>query len=101
MGTIIQKNLTGSGYQFHPDPYTTQNLFYRSDNATLARLGVPAHSFSTDKIDVDKLYHSVDDEFESLDTSNMTKTIQAIAIGAESIISGKNTPTRIAPEAKP
>ncbi|KAA5544796.1 M20/M25/M40 family metallo-hydrolase [Adhaeribacter rhizoryzae] len=96
-GTILQKNLAGSPYQFHPDPYTQQNLFYRSDNATLARLGVPAHSISSDKLDTDKLYHSVDDEFESLNISNMTQIIKAIAKGATSIISGADTPTRIPP----
>ena len=33
------------------DPYAKFNLFYRSDNASLARLGVPAHSFSSTAID--------------------------------------------------
>lgn len=100
LGAIVQKNLAGSPYQFHPDPYTQQNLFYRSDNATLARLGVPAHSLSSDKIDTDKLYHSVDDEFETLNISNMTQLIKAIAKGSASIISGKDTPTRIPPLAE-
>ena len=99
-GTIVQKNLAGTNYQFHPDPYVKENLFYRSDNATLARLGVPAHSLSTDKIDTDKLYHSVDDEFESLDIANMTNIIKAIAKGAESIIAGQDSPTRIAPASR-
>ena len=97
-GTIVQKNLQGTGFTFHPDPYIKENLFYRSDNATLARLGVPAHSLSTDKIDTDKLYHSVDDEFASLDIANMTNVIKAIAKGARSIIAGQDTPTRIKPE---
>ncbi len=98
LGKMVQQNLTGSKYTFHPDPYLKENLFYRSDNATLARLGVPAHTLSTDKIDTDKLYHSVDDEFESLDITNMTNIIQAIAQGARSIVAGKDTPNRIKPE---
>ncbi|MBC7919640.1 MAG: M20/M25/M40 family metallo-hydrolase [Ferruginibacter sp.] len=98
-GKILQKNLRGSPYTFHPDPYPDQNLFYRSDNATLARQGVPAHSISTDEIDVDKLYHSVDDEFESLDVASMTSVIRAIARSATSIIAGKDTPTRVNTEA--
>ncbi|MDQ3290222.1 MAG: M20/M25/M40 family metallo-hydrolase [Bacteroidota bacterium] len=97
-GKIIQKNLAGSNYSFQPDPYLKENLFYRSDNATLARLGVPAHTLSTDKIDTDKLYHSVDDEFASLDIPNMTNIIKAIAQSAKSIISGQDTPARIKPE---
>jgi len=66
----------------------------------LARLGVPAHSLSTDKIDSDALYHSVDDEFDSLNIGNMTQVIRAIAQAATSIISGKDTPTRIALEGR-
>jgi hypothetical protein len=94
-GPILQKNLTGTAFQFRPDPYTEQNLFYRSDNATLARLGVPAHSISTDEIDIDKFYHTVDDEVGTLSISNLTSTIRAIALSSGSIVSGEDTPTRI------
>jgi len=94
-GTILQKNLQGTAFTFHPDPYPEQNLFYRSDNATLARLGVPAHTISTDQIDSDKLYHSVDDEVESLDIKNIVATIRAIALSSKSIVAGTDTPTRI------
>lgn len=95
-GEILQRNLEGTAFKFHPDPYPEQNLFYRSDNATLARLGVPAHTISTDQIDSDKLYHSVKDEFSSLDAANITATIRAIALSSRSIVSGKDTPKRIA-----
>ena len=94
-GTILQKNLKGSAFTFHPDPYPTQKLFYRSDNATLAALGVPAHTISTDQIDTDKLYHTVKDEYSSLDTDNILSTIEAIAVSATSIVKGIDTPTRI------
>jgi len=94
-GTILQKNLAGTPFQFQPDPYPEQNLFYRSDNATLARLGVPAHSISTDEIDIDKFYHTVNDEVETLNMANITVTIRAIAMSSKSIISGDDTPTRI------
>ncbi|HEY0742556.1 MAG TPA: M20/M25/M40 family metallo-hydrolase [Chryseosolibacter sp.] len=94
-GSILQSNLKGSAVTFHPDPYPDQNLFYRSDNATLARLGVPAHTISTDQIDIDKLYHTVNDEFESIDINNMTEIIRAIAMSATSMVSGDAKPTRI------
>lgn len=96
-GKILQKNLAGTPFSFHPDPYPEQNLFYRSDNATLASLGVPAHTISTDQIDTDKLYHSVDDEYETLDIDNIMATIKAIAKSATSIVAGKDTPSRIPP----
>lgn len=94
-GKILQKNLVGTDFKFYPDPYPKQNLFFRSDNATLARLGVPAHTISSDQIDTDKLYHSVDDEFETVDVKNITEIIKAIAISSGSIVSGEDTPTRI------
>jgi len=97
-GQLLQANLKGTEFKFEPDPYPEQNLFYRSDNATLARLGVPAHTISTDQIPDDKLYHSVDDEVSSLDVKNMTAVISAIARSAEGIVAGRQTPTRIAPE---
>lgn len=95
MGAIMQRNLEGSKFKFYPDPYPEQNLFYRSDNATLAALGVPAHTISTSKMDSEKYYHTVDDEFETLDMNNMTEIIKSIAVAATSIVAGKDTPSRV------
>lgn len=95
MGEILARNLKGSKFSFHPDPYPDQDLFYRSDNATLARQGVPAHTISTSKMDSEPYYHTADDEFETLDMVNMTEIIKAIAISAGSIIAGKDTPSRV------
>jgi len=95
MGTILQKNLEGSGFTFYPDPYTEQNLFYRSDNATLARLGVPAHTISTSKMDNEPNYHKVTDHVETLDMENMAQIIKSIAISSKSIIAGKDNPSRV------
>lgn len=94
-GELLQKSVEGTVYKFYADPYPDQNLFYRSDNATLARLGVPAHSISTTPIDVDKDYHQVTDEYETLNMSHLTNTIKAIAKAAEGMISGELTPTRV------
>lgn len=94
-GRILQEAVDGTPYSFYPDPYPNQNLFYRSDNATLARLGVPAHSISTTPIDVDPDYHRVTDEVTTLDLDHMTATIEALAIGAATIVSGAATPTRV------
>jgi Zn-dependent M28 family amino/carboxypeptidase len=95
MGEILQKNLEGTGFTFHPDPYPTQQLFYRSDNATLARLGVPAHTISTSKMDSEPNYHKASDEIGTLDMENMTAIIRAIALSSRGIVSGKETPTRV------
>lgn len=96
-GKLLQDAVEGTEYTFYPDPYPTQNLFYRSDNATLARLGVPAHSISTTQIDIDQDYHKASDEVSTLDMAHMTNTIKAIAKAAEGMISGEQTPTRVDP----
>ncbi len=95
MGLILEKNLVGTGFTFYPDPYPTQQLFYRSDNATLARLGVPAHTISTSKMDSEPNYHKVSDHVETLDLENMAMIIRSIALSAKGIIAGKETPSRV------
>ncbi|MEO5562462.1 MAG: M20/M25/M40 family metallo-hydrolase [Chitinophagaceae bacterium] len=98
MGTILQKNLQGTGFTFHPDPYTSEQLFYRSDNATLARLGVAAHTISTAKMDSEPHYHKASDHVETLDMENMAMIIRSIALSSKSIVAGKETPTRVKTE---
>jgi len=98
MGSILQKNLEGSGFSFHPDPYPSLQLFYRSDNATLARLGVPAHSISTSKMDAEPNYHKVSDEVKTLDLENMAMIIKSIALSSKTIVAGKDTPSRVEKE---
>lgn len=94
-GTILQKNLAGSGFNFYPDPYPQEQLFYRSDNARLAALGVPAHTISTSKMDVEPNYHQLSDEVSTLDMNNMTEIIKSIALSSQTIINGKDTPSRV------
>ena len=94
-GKILQNNLSGSAFHFEPDPYPKENLFYRSDNATLAALGVPAHTISTSKMDNELTYHKQSDDIASIDIANMTEIIKAIALSSNTIVSGKDTPTRV------
>ena len=97
-GKILQSSLTNTPFSFYPDPYPAQNLFYRSDNATLAKLGVPAHTISTSKMDSEKYYHTVKDEFSTINLENMTEIIKSIALSSKLIISRKSTPTRVTGE---
>lgn len=94
-GKIIQKNLSNSEFKLYPDPYKSFRLFFRSDNASLARLGVPAHTFSTSPMDKDLDYHQVTDQASTLNITTISQTIKAIALGTASIISGEDTPTRV------
>lgn len=95
LGPLMQENVKGTAFTFNPDPYPQQNLFYRSDNAVLAALGVPAHTFSTSQIDKDTYYHTVKDELKTLDIENIKSSIEAIAKGALGLITGKQTPARV------
>ena len=94
-GKIIQKNLSSSEFKIFPDPFISYRLFFRSDNASFARLGIPAHTFSTSPMDKDLYYHKVSDEASTLNIKTITQTIKAIAIGTKSIIAGEDTPTRV------
>jgi hypothetical protein len=94
-GIILQNNLKGTKYKFHPDPYPKEQLFYRSDNAKLAQFGVPAHTISTSKMDSEPHYHQLNDEITTLDFENMAEIINAIAISSQSIINGEDTPARV------
>jgi Zn-dependent M28 family amino/carboxypeptidase len=80
----------------NPDPYLQLNLFYRSDNAPFARLGIPAHTISSDQIDKDKYYHTVDDEVETLNFRHMAALVQQIQQAVGPLVQGQVTPARIA-----
>ncbi len=95
MGSILQKNLEGTVFHFYPDPYIKEQLFYRSDNASLAKQGVAAHTISTSKMDSEPNYHKKSDEVGTLDLKNMTEVIRAIAISSAGIVAGKETPSRV------
>ncbi|MGB0895561.1 MAG: M20/M25/M40 family metallo-hydrolase [Parashewanella sp.] len=95
LGSIMNRALKPLNTKVYADPYPKQRLFYRSDNATLARLGVPAHSFSSTQIDKDPHYHKVTDEIATLDFVSMQQVVNTIAKGVEPIVTGQATPKRI------
>ena len=95
LGEQLNNALEENDKQIYKDPYPEQNLFYRSDNATLARLGVPAHSFSSTQLDKDEHYHQVTDDLASLNIPSLHKVIEALAKATKPLVSGKVTPSRI------
>lgn len=94
-GTILEQ--ADTSYTFYGDPHPERGLFNASDNATFARLGVPAHSISTTPMDGDPDYHQVSDEVETLDLEHLTATIRGIAAAAGPVVSGEATPSRVDP----
>jgi len=95
LGEQLNEVLAPKQLIIYADPYPNQNLFYRSDNATLARLGVPAHSFSSTQLDKDQHYHQVSDDIDSLNLPSMLKVIKMLAIATTPLVEGTVTPTRI------
>ena len=97
LGEQLNKALAPKNLKVYADPYPKQNLFYRSDNATLARLGVPAHSFSSTQLDKDQHYHQVTDDINSLNLPSMLQVIKMLAIATTPLVDGSITPSRIDP----
>ena len=46
-------------------------------------------------MDSEPNYHKASDEVSTLDLDNMTEIIKAIAVSSESIVNGKDTPSRV------
>ena len=95
LGALLNEKLASIDKKIYQDPYPEQGLFYRSDNATLARLGVPAHSFSSTQLDKDQHYHKTSDDISSLDLSSMHKVIESLATATQSLVDAEVTPTRV------
>lgn len=77
-----------------PDPYYTHKLFYRSDNYSFARVGIPAHTILTTPPN-DKYYHHVKDDFKSIDLPHFTQTIETIKNSLLYLVNEKVIPRKI------
>ena len=95
--TILEKQLSGTPVNVKPGPPEDKELFKRSDNFPFVEKGVPAHSIMSSDDD-DKCYHQPCDEIKRVNTQHITTVTRAIAMAAETLISGKDTPTRILSE---
>jgi aminopeptidase YwaD len=95
LGELMNQQLQNKQSEIYKDPYPKYNLFYRSDNATLARLGVPAHSFSSTELDKDQHYHQVSDDLSTLDLPSMHKVINNLAVATQGLVDASITPSRI------
>lgn len=95
LGEQLNTALAKSGKKIYEDPYPEQDLFYRSDNATLARLGVPAHSFSSTQLDKDQHYHQTSDDLSSLNLTSLQQIIEMLAMATMPLVDGSVTPSRI------
>lgn len=79
----------GENY-FKGDWMLKDDLYRRSDNYAFVERGVTAHTILTTP-DTDMYYHSLNDEWETLDFDFMTKVVKAIALGSTGLVDGTDT----------
>ena len=68
--------LAKQGAKLVADPHPDQNFFQRSDNYTLARQGIVAHTVSSFGLHTD--YHRASDELKTIDFNHMTRAINSM-----------------------
>jgi len=64
-----------NGLKIHPDPYASEQLFYRSDNVSFVKKKIIAHSISTADMSKIKHYHQLNDDINVVDFDNLTQLI--------------------------
>ncbi len=74
--TNLGPQLAAHGARLVADPHPAEKFFTRSDNITLARLGVVAQTVSSFGLHAD--YHQVTDVIERIDFAHMTESIQSL-----------------------
>ena len=79
VGSVLQQAGKATGVDVYRDREHSEGYFSASDNYSLARAGVPAHTVSTTYVFPD--YHGVGDEWEKMDYSNMATVTRMIAAG--------------------
>jgi hypothetical protein len=92
--SILEKQLSATPVKVKTGPSEEKELFKRSDNFPFVEKGIPAHSIMSSDDD-DKCYHKPCDEIKRIDISHITTVIKAIAVANGTLISGKDTPSRI------
>ena len=73
------------------DPHPDQNFFQRSDNYTLARQGIIAHTVSSFGLHTD--YHHASDEIKTIDFAHMTKSINSMVKPVQWLVNSNFVPT--------
>lgn len=68
--------LAKRGAKLVQDPHPQENFFQRSDNYTLARRGIIAHTVSSFGLHTD--YHKASDQINTIDFGHMTRSINSM-----------------------
>lgn len=83
--------LARRGAKLVQDPHPKENFFQRSDNITLARQGIIAHTVSSFGLHTD--YHHASDEIKTIDFVHMTRSINSMVSPIVWLINSNFKPT--------
>ncbi len=82
--------LAKRGAKLVNDPHPDQNFFQRSDNYTLARQGIIAHTVSSFGLHTD--YHQASDEIKTIDFGHLTRSINSMIKPIEWLVNSNFKP---------
>jgi hypothetical protein len=88
--TILADAAQAAGVRVYKNPQNSDAYFSRSDNQSLADLGIPAHTLCVAYDFPD--YHKVTDSWDKIDYDNMAAVDRAVALGMMKLASGKAPP---------
>jgi hypothetical protein len=88
--TILADAAQAAGVKVYKNPQNSDAYFSRSDNQSLAQLGIPAHTLCVAYDFPD--YHKVTDSWEKIDYDNMATIDRAVAVGMMKLASDAAPP---------
>ncbi|MFL6468381.1 MAG: M20/M25/M40 family metallo-hydrolase [Pyrinomonadaceae bacterium] len=83
--------LAKRGAKLVQDPHPEENFFQRSDNYTLARQGIIAHTVSSFGLHTD--YHRASDEVKTIDFLHMTQAINSMVLPTVWLVNSSFAPS--------
>ena len=87
---ILADAAQAAGVKVYKNPQNSDAYFSRSDNQSLADLGIPAHTLCVAYDFPD--YHKVSDSWEKIDYDNMAAVDRAVALGMLRLASDEAPP---------
>jgi Peptidase family M28 len=87
---ILADAAQAAGVKVYKNPQNSDAFFSRSDNQSLADLGIPAHTLCVAYEFPD--YHKVSDSWDKIDYDNMATIDRAVALGMLRLASGAAPP---------
>lgn len=94
LGVIINEGSRRVGVETFEHPSFSARLYRASDNYSLVKAGVIAHSFSAGSLHSD--YHQPGDEWQKMNLPHMTQVIRGMFAGTLPIAQAERTPTKSA-----